>query len=172
LHGLGNSGDNANPNAHSLSNKNPLHTGRAFTVMVFNVLDQKVAEEQGNLTYNSGNGNFTGTVNMGTTLTSGTYTVKIRTNGFLSKLIPGIQNLTAGTHVDLATVSLVNGDADVNNTLNILDYNLLIGCYSDILPAVACDSTKKLKTDFTDDGNVNQYDYNLFLRELSVQGGD
>jgi hypothetical protein len=48
---------------------------------------------------------------------------------------------------------------------------LLIGCYSDFSPAKSCTSANKLLTDLNDDGNVNQTDYNLFLREISVQNG-
>jgi hypothetical protein len=56
--------------------------------------------------------------------------------------------------------------------MNILDYNILMNCYSDLLPPVNCDALKKGSADLTDDGQVNQYDYNLFLRELNNRGGD
>lgn len=46
-------------------------------------------------------------------------------------------------------------------------------CYSDIAPAISyIDPAKKLRADITDDGNVNQFDYNLFLRELTNISGE
>jgi len=48
----------------------------------------------------------------------------------------------------------------------------LMGCYSDFLPPVSCQAVYQAPSDLTDDGNVNQFDYNLFLREISTQPGD
>ena len=72
----------------------------------------------------------------------------------------------------MPAVHLVTGDIKIDNALNILDYNILIGCYSDFAPAVSCTADLKEEADLTDDGQVNQFDYNLFLRDLSVQNGD
>ncbi len=68
-------------------------------------------------------------------------------------------------------ISLVAGDANNDNKISILDYNMLLGCYSDFAPAANCPGSNKAQTDFTDDGSVNQFDLNLFLREVSVQTG-
>ena len=72
----------------------------------------------------------------------------------------------------VAGFSMVTGDANLDNKLSILDYNILLDCYSDLLAAKNCSDQRKLQlSDFTDDGKVNEFDYNLFLRELSTQGG-
>jgi hypothetical protein len=55
--------------------------------------------------------------------------------------------------------------------INILDYNILMGCYSDLSPAINCPAGEEKRADITDDGAVNQFDYNLFLRELINRGG-
>ncbi len=69
-------------------------------------------------------------------------------------------------------MTLIAGDSNNDNLVNLLDYNMITDCYSDFLPANACaDENKKLMTDLTDDGKVNQFDYNLLLRELGVQAG-
>jgi hypothetical protein len=86
-------------------------------------------------------------------------------------LVPGIQSLTQGTVNQLPATVLVNGDIDGNNTLNILDYNILMGCYSDFEPAKSCTAANKSLSDLDDDGDVNQYDYNLFLREITNRAG-
>ena len=73
----------------------------------------------------------------------------------------------------MPNVSLVTGDINNDNALTILDYNVLIDCYSDLLPARNCsDQNKKASADLSDDGAVNASDYNLFLRELSVVSGE
>ncbi len=72
----------------------------------------------------------------------------------------------------MPTVTMVAGDVNGDNSLNILDYNLLVGCYSDLLPAISCTQATKVKTDLNDNGDVNQFDYNLFLREITVQTGN
>ncbi len=171
LHGIGNSGDSTNPDS-SLSNKNPLHFQRNLSVFVYDANNALVLQQQGTINYNNVNGFFNGTINMGTTLQSGNYTVKVKSDSYLRRLIPGIQSITAGTTNIMPAVTLVAGDFNGDNVINIIDYNMLTGCYSDLLPPTFCDQTRKNLTDITDDGNVNQYDYNLFLREINVQHGD
>ena len=76
-------------------------------------------------------------------------------------------------------VNLIAGDVDNNNILNINDYNILLSCVSS--PVVAnidnhalCNTNANyLKlSDLEDNGAVDQFDYNLFLREYAVQNGD
>lgn len=106
------------------------------------------------------------------TLASGNYYVKVKSDYQLQRLIPGIQAIQAEKVNNLPSAALVGGNANKDSALTILDYTMLIGCYSDQSPAVACDPQKKLATDFNDDGNVNFSDYNLFIRNLSVQNED
>lgn len=88
------------------------------------------------------------------------------------RLLPGIQSINAGQNNKLSDAILVAGDVVSDNKLNILDYNILIGCYSDLAPATACnDIQKKNSSDLNDDGAVNQFDYNLFIREIATQPG-
>lgn len=174
LHGLGNSGDNANPNSHSLSTKNPLHKDRAILLEIFNNNDELVASGSGTIYYASTSGNFKGVVEFGNKIqSSADYIIKLKSDQYLRNAYPGIQSVTAGTTMELPNISLVTGDVNDDNKLNILDYNFLYGCYqTDIFPtARSCDAVKKRATDLNDEGNVNMYDINLFIRELSVQPG-
>lgn len=165
LHGIGKGGDSANPTGGG--NPNPLHPQRIVTVDVLNAQNQTVLTKTGPVNFSAVNGNFTGSINMGKVLTSNVYTVKLKTTQFLKSLVPGIQNITAGQTNQISPAILINGDINSDNVINILDYNILIGCYSDFLPPVSCIAADKLLSDLDDDGDVNQFDYNLFLRELT-----
>jgi len=68
-------------------------------------------------------------------------------------------------------VALVSGDVNNDNQLTNADYDIIMGCYSDLQPAKNCDATRKAAADLSDDGKVNHDDYNLFMREISVQNG-
>jgi len=174
LHGIGSSGDNANLTASSLSNKNPLHPTVVNTVVsIFDSKNQPIATVSGQINYNSANGNYTGVIDLGKLLNNiGIYTVKLQTPSHLTRLVPGIQTLIPGKTNVIPVVDLIAGDVNGDNVINILDYNLIIGCYSDLKPAVSCTARNKLLTDLNDDGKVNQVDYNLFLREITVQNGE
>jgi len=172
LHGLGNAGDNANPNSSSLSNKNPIRRERPMTVEIFNNENQRIFEKNGILIYNSSAGNYTGSINLGENFSTGYYTVKITSEQYLTRRVPLTLNIRGNQRNTVPTINLVTGDVVGDNALNILDYNIIVGCYSDFAAPVACSSQNKSSSDITDDGKVNQFDYNLFLRDLSVQNGD
>jgi len=172
MHSIGSSGDNANPNASDLSNKNPLHQSRDVTVTIYNDQNQLVITQPGTLAYNTTQGTYTGTIILSTPVPLGQYTVRIKEPLHLRRLIPGIQTLTPQKANVMPIVALVAGDTNNDNTINILDYNTLVGCYSDLLPAADCDDTRKVQADLDDNGAVNQFDYNLFLREITVQAGN
>lgn len=172
MHGIGNSGDNSNPNSFTLSNKNPIRQQRTIVVEVFNASNNLVLTKSGTVMFNSSTGNFTGIIDMGTTLTQGSYIVKIKSPQYLRRSVPGIHTVNLNQTTTLPAITFVTGDVVSDNKLNILDYNVIVGCYSDFAPATSCTSQQKLDADLTDDGKVNQFDYNLFLRDLSVQNGE
>jgi len=183
MHGIGHSGDSVNPTAFSLSNQNPVRQQRNLIVEVLTTGDnpQKILTKSvpTALQYNVSTGNFIGTIDMGTTLSTGIYNVNIHSDQYLYNSFAGIQ-INAGQTKIFPEKSLITGDVNNDDTLNILDYDILIGCYSDFSPAVDCPVeiipntpfTLKVASDVTDDGNVNQFDYNLFLREYSTQGSN
>jgi hypothetical protein len=170
LHGIGTAGDSADPNSDG--NMNPLHPTRTVTITVFDSQNNQITSQQGNMTYNSSTGQFDGSVDLGSSFATGFYTVKVQTSQYLRGLVPGIQAITSGQVNTLPYIALVAGDINGDNQINILDYNILMGCYSDLLPAVNCTAANQVLSDLNDDGNVNQFDYNLFLRELSTVSGN
>jgi Mg-chelatase subunit ChlD len=172
-HSIWNSGDNTNPTGTNLSNKNPLHKTITTDVQVYNTNNQIVSQGQGSLEYASTSGNFQGLIGITpNTFQSGKYYVKVKTNIHLRRLVPGILTITAGQKNTIPAATLVTGDSNNDNQLNILDYNSLLDCYSDLAVATTCNYDKKDATDFNDDGLVNQIDYNLFLREIATQPGE
>lgn len=172
LHGIGYSGDNINPTGSAMSNKNPTHPTQNIRVKFYNESNVLSAITNGQITYSSESGSFKGTISIPTTVSPGNYTLKVKTNQHLTRRIAGIINIQQGQTIVLPLSTLTTGDANDDNMISILDYNILVDCYSDLTAAVACTEEKKPMADFNDDGQVNSTDYNLFLRELSQQSGD
>ena len=175
LHGIGSGGDNANPwdgINDSLGNQNPVTKTRVVTVEVYNTSGVLVSSAQGNIVYTATKGDFSGDITINSSVNSGSYVIKVKTDNYLTKQLTGIITINKGAINQAPAISLITGDSNGDNALSILDYNMILDCYSDLRPARNCDSSKKTKTDFSDDGKVDHDDYNLFLRELSVLSGD
>ena len=130
-------------------------------------------------------GMFEGAVGLPSTITTGNYSVKVQTDRYLRKLVPGIQQIVAGQQVSVTPVQMIAGDTNNDNVLNVLDYNALLDCgYGELNPLPMNDPNSTFNSsncqvhqptadvDLNDDGIINSTDYNLFLRELSVQNGD
>lgn len=184
LDGIGAAGDSANPSGNSLSNKNPLHPQRNLDVQVFDTNNNVVASTSAAVDYDTNSGTFMGAIPLPTSVPTGNYYVTVKTDGYLRKLIPGIQAITSGQTTQLPQVELVAGDVNGTNVLNILDYNALLDCGAgDINPLPLNDPNSTFNSsvcqahnppdlvDLNDDGIINSTDYNLWLRELSVQNG-
>lgn len=169
-HGIGSSGDNSNPNT-KMSNQNILHKQITVSVQIFTLDNLQIAGGDGTLNYNAKIGGFTGILHIQNGFPSGQYIVMLKTNSHLREQVKGIQTITSGKTNTIPSVTLVAGDINNDNVINILDYNILMNCYSDLLPAKSCTGDQKTASDLNDDGNVNQYDYNLFVREISTQSG-
>lgn len=165
-HGLGNCGDNVSPHGGNVS---PKHTTRMFTIQVFNGTNQLVKTIQGTITYNSTNQNFQGNISAGT-ISPGSYFVSAKIDGFLATRIPGFLTISQNKQVTLNPLSLVTGDINNDNQLDISDYNLIVSCFGSKATTASCQH--KDAADINDDGKTDAVDYNLFLRELSVQKGN
>ena len=170
LHGLGKAGDSVNPSA--VNTDTPKTSQRTVTIAFYKPDNTLVLSHDGTVTYNADSGSFTGTINMGSlkTLTAGNYTLRIKVSKYLPFDIPTQVKLpeNGGTFV-IPDASLVAGDIRNDSKLDILDYTDLLKCYSDLSSAASCSASEKQLADITDDGLVNQLDYNLLLREFSGQ---
>ncbi len=175
LDGLGATGDNTNPGASSGSNKNPRHPTRNATVEILSGVGNALATQSGTVKYDGQTGLYVETIDMGAGISSGNYIVKVKSDGYLRRQIPGIQSIKGGQLNTLPQIRLVAGDINGDNMINIADYNILISCstFSPDNQALCNQNTKYQQlSDLDDDGVVDQNDYNLFLIEFSVQNGD
>ncbi len=185
LHGVGAAGDNPNPKGNSLSNKNPLHPQRNIVVQIIDSNNQIVSSTSGAVVYNSVDGTFVGQLDLGQTFATGNYILKVKSDRYLRRIIPGVQTITSNQNNKLPQAGLVAGDVNGDNALNVLDYNALLDCgYGALNPLPIIDPnsafnsqacqihTPSINIDVDDNGIVNSFDYNLFLRELSVRNGD
>jgi hypothetical protein len=186
LNGIGIAGDNVvkqpaackRTNGHPsneascLSNQDPLHPARSLTVEVLTANNAHAATVTGNIAYDQASGKFTGLINLGKNWKSGTYTLKVRTPMYLRKQVGSVHTITAGQTYTASEENLISSDVDNDNKLTILDYNLIIDCYTFPGDTPSCDVDDAAFVDVNDDGNNDEFDENLFLRDLSVQNGD
>lgn len=164
-HGLGNCGDNVS--SSSGGNSNPLDTTRNILITLTDTNNNQALNSpfSGQVTYVSSSQNFLGTISI-PNLSNGQYLVTVKLDGFLRKQISGIVRVTHGQTVALPAISVVNGDINNDNQLDIQDYNILLSCFGSKFTTSFC---LNKRGDLDDDGIVDGADYNLFLRELSVQ---
>lgn len=164
-HGLGNCGDNANPNG---GNIHPLHPDRIAHVFIYDLGNNFIKQSDGKIHYSDSSQVFSGTIDI-ENLAAGQYFLRVSMDGFLRRLIPQVISFSAGQNTVVPAVSLVAGDIYPDNQLDISDYNILINCYGDKQNSSSC--SNKQNADLNDDGLVDGGDYNEFLREISVQTG-
>lgn len=115
--------------------------------------------------YDSINGVFTTQITAA--VPAGIYLPKINIKGYLHKALPLItisQNTAVPSNY---STNLISGDADGDNTLDILDFQKLISCYNKTVAS----NPECAPADFNDDGNIDPVDFNIFLREFSSQQG-
>lgn len=174
LHGLGKGGDSPNPNSNGTLN--PLRTTRELTVELYDNSNTLINSSKGYIKYTvPTEGVFNGAVDLPNTIQDGDYFITVRSPYYLGKRLQGFTKITKGQAITINNSSavLVAGDVNQDNRLSVLDYDIIMECYSDLQAAKpTCTAEKKLAADISDDGKVNQDDYNLFIRELSIQKGE
>jgi len=162
LDGIGKAGDNVSRT--STGNLNPLHPQRNVTLILSDQNNTPLPAITGQVSYDSVSGLFKGAIALPSTVTSGFYTLKASTPSFLLKAIPGILTVTIGQTTTVPTTDLTAGDINNDNQISLLDYNQILSCFGS-------STSTCTPSDLDDDGTVGGSDYNLFLRELSVQNG-
>lgn len=168
LHGIGNGGDNAN--SSSKGNFDIDDEKAKVSIDIYDTQNTLVLNKTGELLFSSESGSFKGLVNMGTQLTSGSYTIKIKADKYLRASVPGLVNIKAGQTNRIPSVALIAGDINNDNLLNILDYNALAACYGESVKVQNC--ALSTIADLNRDSVVSIFDFNLFLRELSTNAGE
>jgi hypothetical protein len=138
-------------------------------VEIYDSQNQLASAQDASVVFDTTSGSFKGDLNVA--IPSGNYIIKVKTDQYLRAMLSGIQTLIEGQTKQLPETTMIVGDSTNDNQINILDYNILMGCYSDLLQAASCTDENTVFADLNDDGNVNQFDYNLLLRELANQPG-
>lgn len=143
-------------------NRTPQRRDREVSVTLTNAQNQEVKTVSGTLAF--ANTKYSGTVSLGT-VAAGSYSAKVRLDNTLKKRV-AILSITIGQTTHISDLALVSGDIDVNNVLDLLDYNSIISCARN----PSC--SQKTLTDLNDDGMVEEKDINIFLRGLAIREGD
>lgn len=157
-------------------NKTPIHQQRTFTASLYDKNGNKVgADKTGLLTYNATpSGFFEGDINMGT-VAPDNYTVKVKTDKYLTRIIANIVSITASVnrYTMPTTPTFLSGDINNDNLLNIEDYSVYKNCLGKNTPECIASS------DLNDDGKtdttspVPQFlDYKLLISNFSLQKGE
>ncbi|HLD01645.1 MAG TPA: hypothetical protein VJC10_02095 [Patescibacteria group bacterium] len=178
LHGVGNSGDSTNPTNHSFSNKTPVITEIPLGVNVETSSGSLVSQGFGTVLYDGANGVFKGDIVLEFPVDEGSYTLKLKTPGYLSKKIQDFPLATL-QNAAFESIEFIAGDVNEDNSLDILDYNILLDCgYGST--RVKSQSKSRCYEHYPYDENadlnlddvVDQKDYNLFLREKPIRSGE
>ncbi len=161
-------------------NKNPLHPNRTFLVSIFDTSDNSpVYSTEQTFTYSSSSEKFEGGFTLPSGFQTGTYNVFVEGSQYLRTQFPGSATITAGQTRTLSGTNFNLIAGDINkldqsfNSIDLLDYNVLISCsiYAQSTTACEADANYKTWSDLNDDGIVDEDDYTLWLKELANQPG-
>lgn len=151
-------------------NPNPKTTVRHTAIYLFDTNQVTTTKTGQPLTYEPTSGLFKGTVNLGPNFPGGNHLVKIKSERYLKRLLPGIVNITSGQTITIPTLTLLAGDVNGDNNIDALDYNIFVSCFGPKATTASC--TNKATADVNDDGVVDGVDYNLFIHSLAIRKGD
>jgi hypothetical protein len=155
-----------------LSNQKPLHPERKMLVELINEDEETIASLSSTMDYDSKAGIFNGIGKILSGVKQGTYTFRVNTPMFLWNKIAFTQLIKPGETYDLPLTDMIAADVDNDNQLSILDYSLIALCYTyPTQSSPTCDKAKSDAVDTDDNGVINEFDVNLFVRELSERIG-
>lgn len=163
-------------------NPAPRHSSRRIQVGVYDMKNQNVKTGTGFVTFDHDD-LFRGVVHLGP-INNDIYYVKIVSDGTLQRVVmPEFQQLLNNRLNILPTVTLLQGDLDFNNVIDIADYNLALACFRNsqcdqnggtkggITPTPAVLADRKV-LDLNDNGVIDLFDYNLLLQNYWKANGD
>lgn len=173
LGAIGGTGDN---------NPDPKTTTKDFTVCIYALTADPTTDAANSkcdatavpsitktLSFDKTNGRYSSaTFEIGSTLTTGQYQVFVKSGKYLRKRIPGTPTITAGATNQMPQTTLIQGDINGDNRVDIRDYNELLKCFDKNVDTEAC------KAADVDDsgGKVDGVDQHFLIESLSVKDGD
>jgi hypothetical protein len=131
-----------------------------------------VASASGTMTYNDATGTFDSNVKLTTAVSPGRYTFRAGTPMFLKKKVIFSETVHPGKTYTLPVFDLTSSDVDNDNALTILDYNQIITCYRFPNGTNPCSDTDVAAVDNDDNGVIDEFNINLFVRDVSSLQGD
>lgn len=164
LPGIGKvSGDNATPR----------RSVRSVKITVFDNTNAQVGvEHAGTVEYNTANGRFEGNIGLGTTFTTGSYTVKVKMDNTLIKRLSGIVTITQGNSENpTPQADLITGDLNQDNSLDVQDFTNVMACFHH---ESACTGDIAILGDLNDNGitDGDNDDMNILQRNFTNREGD
>ncbi|MBI4096797.1 MAG: hypothetical protein HY428_00065 [Candidatus Levybacteria bacterium] len=163
LHGIGKGGDNLGPNA--AGNQNPLTKTIPVVIDVLRNANLKIEKTlKTHATYDPAIGGYKIMSDV-KNLPEGRYRFRVKTKKFLEEITLEAEETKHDKKTDVPAIYLEAGDMNDDSHRNILDWSILIGCYSDFEPPDDCDAQRKIQADLTNDMQVNAEDLSLYLRE-------
>lgn len=172
LDGIGVAGDTQNPRESEFSNKNPLRPTREVTVEVINDANKIIDTTTGSTTYDLATGRFIGEANIDIDFPADSYFLRFKVPNYLSKKTTEKVEISRTEDNIIPPLTLITGDTNNDNKINMLDYNNILTCYTGLKGTPkSCTDTQRSSADTNDDGKVNEVDYNLFIRELPAIAG-
>lgn len=185
LHGIGVSGDNVLPlpsqcartasssavSESCRSNQNPVHPERDLKVDIFNQNNLLVKTVNVKMTYDPVLGGFKATAPLGNDWTSGIYDIQVSSPKYLSRYLTENFTINKDSQVSVPDVALVSSDVNRDDAVNILDWNMIVSCYTFPGEPSPCSPAQIAEADTNDDGVVDDFDMNLLSRELRNLSG-
>lgn len=169
LPGIG-SGQDASTSGTTGNNMNPKRTTRQGQMQIFNMNNEQVKSSAVSFTYSASGsaqqtGVYTSTVNIDG-ISPGTYYIKLSMDNTLFTQVSGVITLKEGNNT-VPRVTLIPGDLNQDNNLNMSDHSIFVGCYG----KKECPADEKTRSDFNDDGVIDGKDYNILIRAFAIRAG-
>lgn len=165
---------------------NPNRKNRKLKIEIFDPEDEnkKIADLTADITHDSSTKRFKGENVLNAIPKSGIYNIKVKSDGYLRKLILSVR-INKGGQNNISQVALIPGDINGDNRIDLLDYNIIQECNTHNLTlsprANEHSANCKKFTDqginlananLDDDDVVGGTDFNIFITGLSVREGD
>src|SRR5690606_34958942 len=167
LNGIGSAGDTRNPQKTDLSNKDPLTVTRDIEIRVLDGDREVLSLPEEFIDYDPSTGTFVGMVQLPSSLAGNSYRFAISIPNYLPATSETLR-IEEKKELTLPTMRFTAGDVNLDHTLSILDYNMMISCFGEGDLPDACFRNDSIVGDLNDDAYVREDDYNLFLRELAA----
>lgn len=165
-------------------NSNPVHKNPDITVCLYdpnvnptgdNNCSKAILKKLGPVIYDSISGHFiNNNFDLGNFNQEGQYLILIKSDKYLRKQLPQLLNIAREKINKVPELTLIVGDINNDNLLNIADYNIYKSCFGDKTNTSEC--INKENSDLNDDGKndtrIDLSDFRLLFASFQTQSGD